>query len=173
MRPAHILIGAAMVAAGALAGLWLPFGLMGSFALLAILRICWIEDNITADLFGRDRLPPGYLQTLTLRRRFMWRWFGVDPARDADDLSAHLVATTLRAEAQLWAAWLFGFASMVCALHGPFGGMLNLSLGVGLFCVALTRVDRLAVTLHHCDAGRPLPDELLLPPMRRAQNRSR
>lgn len=173
MRAVHFLIGALMVGAGALAGLWLPLGLMGSLALLALLRICWIEDNITSDLYGRDALPSGYLQTLEMRRLFMLRWFGVNLGAVSPDLSAHLLATALRAEAQLWAACLLGFVAMICAQHGPFAPSLDLTLAAALLYAALKRADRLAITLHHCDMGRPLPDEMLLPPMRRAQNRPR
>lgn len=173
MRAVHFLIGALLVGAGAMAALWLPLGLMGSLALLALLRICWIEDNITSDLYGRDALPSGYVQTMQMRRLFMLRWFGINLGAVSPDISAHLMATALRAEAQLWAASLFGFIAMICAQHGPFAEMLNLTLAGALFFAALRRADRLAVTLHHCDMGRPLPDELLLPPLRRAQDRQR
>ena len=167
MRMAHSLTGAALIAAGALAAVWLPLGLMGSFALIALLRICWIEDNITSDLFGREALPPGYRHTMQSRRLFWLRWFGHDPGASAAEASAHVMATALRAEAQVWGLSLMGFASMLTAQHGPFGLAINLMLAVVLFCLALRRVDRLAVTFAHCEAGRPLPDHLLLPPLRR------
>lgn len=166
MRMAHILTGAALIAAGAMAALWAPLGLLGSFALIALLRICWIEDNITSDLYGREALPPGYRNTLQARRLFWLRWFGHDPG-DATEASAHLMATMLRAEAQVWSLWLMGFAAMLTVQHGPFGLAINLTLGAALFYLALRRVERLAVTLAHCEAGRPLPDHLLLPPRRR------
>lgn len=173
MKPGHVMIGALMVGAGALAALWLPLGLMGSLALLALLRICWIEDNITSDLFGRDTLPSGYVQTLERRQRFMRQWFGVDRAAVLPDQSAHLMATTLRAEAQLWGAYLLGFTSMICGQHGPFDSVVNALLAVGMMVLAFSRVDRLAVTLHHCDIGKPLPDAMLLPPLRRSHHRLR
>lgn len=173
MRAMHILIGAAMVGAGALAALWLPFGLIGSFAMLALLRICWIEDNINADLLGRDALPPGYLQTLQMRRLFVLRWFGIDLGRVPPGLSAHLVATALRAEAQIWGASLLGYASMILAQYGPLGTVGNLAIAALFFVAGLRRADRLAVTLSYCDRGRPLPAAMLLPPMRRSQNKTR
>jgi hypothetical protein len=167
MRAAHILLGAALVAAGAMAAAWLPLGLMGSFALLALLRICWIEDNITSDLFGREALPTGYQQTMLNRRLFFMRWFGRDPSPTAAETSAHLMATALRAEAQVWGVLLLGFAAMLTAQHGPFAPMINLWLAVALLALALRHVDRLALSLAHCEAGRALPDHLLLPPGRR------
>ena len=159
MRLAHVLIGAALVAAGALAAAWLPLGLMGSLALLAMLRMCWIEDNITSDLFGRDALPPSYRTTLQARRLFWLRWFGQDADTSVAEASAHLMATALRAEAQVWAVLLLGFAAMIVALHGPFGAVL--------IVLALRRVDCLCKTLAHCDAGCALPDNLLVPSRRR------
>ena len=167
MRLAHVLIGAALVAAGALAAAWLPLGLMGSFALLAMLRMCWIEDNITSDLFGRDALPPSYRTTLQARRLFWLRWFGHDADTSVAEASAHLMATALRAEAQVWAVLLLGFAAMIVALHGPFGAVVNLVLGAVLIVLALRRVDCLCKTLAHCDAGCALPDHLLVPSRRR------
>ncbi len=167
MRMAHVLTGATMLGAGALAAAWLPLGLMGSLALLALLRLCWIEDNIVSDLFGRDDLPPGYRHTILARRLFWMRWFGHDPGPDVAHASAHQLATALRAEAQLWGLWLMGFAAVTSAVHGPFGWAMNLSLGAGLLVLGLRRVDRFCVTLAHCDAGRALPDHLLVPSRRR------
>lgn len=172
MRAAHLLIGSSMVGAGALAGLWLPLALMGSLALLALLRICWIEDNIASDLFGRDTLPTGYLNTLLRRRAFLWRWFAIQPPA-TPEISAHLMATSLRAEGQLWAALLLGWLAAICLQHGIFGPWLDLSLGLALFLAALQRADRLALTLAHVEAGTPLPDRLLLPPLRRTQGKPR
>lgn len=167
MRATHVLTGAALVAAGAMAAAWLPLGLMGSLALLALLRICWIEDNITSDLFGRDALPTGYQQTVLRRRLFLLRWFGHDPGPSAAETSAHLMATALRAEAQVWGVVLLGFAAMLTAGHGPFALGLDMALALVLFALALRHADRLALSLAHCEAGRALPDHLLLPPGRR------
>lgn len=167
MRMMHMLTGAALVAAGAMAAIWLPLGLMGSLALIALLRICWIEDNITSDLFGRDDLPPGYRHTLQVRRLFWLRWFGHDPGASAAEASAHLMATALRAEAQVSGVLLLGWAGLVVLRHGPFASTLDLALGGAIFVLALLRAERLALTLACCEAGRALPDHLLLPPRRR------
>lgn len=167
MKPGHIIPGAALVAAGALAPLWLPFGLVGGLALLALMRICWLEDNITSDLFGRDSLPNGYRNTARFRRSLLFRCFGILPEEGLAERSAHLMATAMRTEVQIWAALLLGLTAMVVTLYGPFGAAVNAALGLTLFVVALTRADRLAMSLAYCDAGQALPDRLLLPSGRR------
>ena len=167
MTAGHVIMGAVLVAAGALSGLWLPTGLVGAGALLALLRICWLEDNIVSDLFGRDSLPPGYRSTAEVRRLFFFRWLGICPAETSAEQSAHLMATAMRAEVQIWATLLLGFAAGVVAMHGMFAPWLNLAIASVLFVVALTRADRLALSLMHCDAGHALPDHLLVPARRR------
>ncbi|MHA7886390.1 hypothetical protein [Roseicyclus sp.] len=167
MKPGHIILGAALVGAGALTPLWLPFGPVGGIALLALMRICWLEDNIVSDLFGRDRLPTGYRNTAALRRLFLMRWFGIWSEESRAEQSAHLMATAMRAEVQIWGTLLLGLAATLTATAAPFGPWVNGGLGLGLFVLALLRADRLAVTLAHCDAGRALPDHLLLPRSRR------
>jgi hypothetical protein len=167
MKPGHVLMGAALVATGALAALWVPFGLLGALALLMLLRICWLEDNIVSDLFGRDSLPAGYRSTADLRRLFFFRWFGICPSDCAAEQSAHLMATAMRTEVQIWATLLLGMAAAMVAQHGAFGMSVNLALGAALFVIALTRADRLALSLAHCDAQSALPDHLLVPRRRR------
>jgi len=167
MAAGHIITGAALVGAGAMAPLWLPFGPVGGIALLGLMRICWLEDNIISDLFGRDRLPTGYRNTARSRRLFVFRWFGIWPEESTAEHSAHLMATAMRAEVQIWGAMLFGLSSTLVAQHGPFGPVLNIGLGLALFGAALMRADRLALTLRYCDAGRALPDHLLVPSRRR------
>lgn len=163
MKPGHIIIGALLVAAGALSALWLPQGLVGALALLALLRICWLEDNIVSDLFGRDSLPAGYRSTAEVRRLFFFRWFGIRPGDTTAEATAHLMATAMRAEVQIWATVLLGQAAGLVALHGLFGPVMNIALGAVILVVALTRADRLAVSLMHCDQGRALPDHMLVP----------
>jgi hypothetical protein len=167
MTAGHFVIGAVLVAGGAMASLWLPFGLVGGLALLALMRICWLEDNINSDLFGRDSLPPGYRNTAQFRRLVVYRWFGIRWDESMAEQSAHLMATAMRAEVQIWGATLLGLAATLVAQQGPFGGLLNLGLGGVLFVMALRRADRLALSLWYCDAGRALPDHLLVPNRRR------
>lgn len=166
-RAGHILLGAGLVASGALSAIWLPQGLLGALALLALLRVCWLEDNIVSDLFGRDRPPPGYRSTADLRRLFFFRWFGICPRDHGHEASAHLVATAMRTEAQIWATVLIAMAAGLVGQHGLFGPALNLGLAAALFVVALTRADRVAQSLMHCELGQALPDHMLVPARRR------
>jgi hypothetical protein len=167
MKAFHIIIGAALVGAGALASVWVPFGLVGGIALAALIRVCWLEDNITSDLFGRKNLPNGYRNTAKFRRSILFRSFGIRPEEGRAEQSAHLMATAMRAEVQIWGALLLGLAATLVTQYGPFGMVANAAFGVALFLTALTRADRLAVTLGYCEAGRALPDHMLLPSGRR------
>ncbi|MDG3040159.1 hypothetical protein [Roseicyclus marinus] len=162
----RVMIGAGLVAAGALSALWVPPGLLGALALLALLRICWLEDNIVSDLFGRDRPPPGYRNAADLRRLLMLRVLGIWP-RAAAEVSAHQVATAMRTEAQVWGCLLIAMAAGLVAQRGVFGPVTNLCFGAVLFALALMRADRLTLSLFHCETGRALPDHLLLPARRR------
>lgn len=166
-KPGHVLLGAGLVASGALSALWLPQGLLGALALLALLRICWLEDNIVSDLFGRDRPPPGYRNAADLRRLFFFRWFGIRPDDAGGEMSAHLVATAMRTEAQIWGTVVIAMAAGLIAQHGLFGPVLNLALGAALFVTALTRADRVARSLLHCERAQALPDHHLVPARRR------
>jgi hypothetical protein len=166
-KAGHVILGAVLVAVGAVSALWLPAGLIGAIALIALIRICWLEDNIISDLFGRDSLPPGYRSTADLRRLFLFRWFGIRADLSIAEQSAHQMATAMRAEVQIWAVLLFGFASALVARDGPFGPWGNAAVALVLFGMALIRSDRLAQSLAYCDAGRALPDHLLLPRRRR------
>lgn len=166
MKPAHVWIGAALVAAGALAAIWVPAGLLGAIALLALLRICWLEDNIASDLIGRDTPPNGYRNTARGRRLFLFRWFGIVVPESGLEHSAGLMATAMRAEAQIWSTLLLGMAGALVAQHGVFGIAANLMLGCAVFGRALIAADRLAVSLMHCDAGQALPERLLVPVLR-------
>jgi len=170
MRPVkalHVLTGAAVVLAGAMAAIWMAPGLTGVIALLALIRICWLEDNIISDLFGQEKLPPGYRNTAQMRRHMLLRLFGIWQEEGAAEGSAHLMATAMRAEVQIWGAVLLGMASALVALSGPFGLPVNLGVAAVLFAMALIRADRLALSLAHCEAGEVLPDRLLLPRRRR------
>lgn len=163
----HLFIATGVVAAAALLGAWAQPGLLGVLALFALMRICWLEDNITNDLVGRDRLPNDYVNTAIRRGNILRLVLGREPAETTKDLPPHHVATAMRAEIQVWACMLFGMVSTLVAQRGPFGPLGDLALGAALFVFALRRVDRLLFTLAHCAEGRALPRHLLLPPSRR------
>lgn len=164
---AHLYTAAAIVAAAALAGAWAPMNLVGLVALLALLRICWLEDNISNDLIGRDALPNDYVNTTTRRGNFLRLWLGREPAEDAGSLPPVKLATAMRAEIQVWGSAVFGMAATAAAKGGLFGQPVDLILGTTLFVLALRRADKLMVSLAHCAEGRALPHNLLLPSHRR------
>lgn len=166
-RPGHIVLGAVLVGAGAFTTFLLPPGLLGVLALLGLIRICWLEDNIISDLFGQERLPPGYRNTARMRRHLLLRWFGIWRDESPAEASAHLMATAMRTEVQAWGSFLLGLAATLVAQNGPFGLAINVGLGAAIFLTALARADRLTVSLAHCEAGKALPDALLLPRARR------
>ena len=167
VKPVHVLTGAVMAGAGALAGLWITPGLVGVAVVFVLLRVCWLEDNIVSDLFGRDTLPRGYRNTAVQRRNFLLAWFGIWARETTAEGSAHLMATAMRTEVQIWATLLWGGASALVALHAPFGTWISLCIATALFVVALTRADKLAGSLAHCEAGKALPAHMLLPLGRR------
>jgi len=167
-EPAHLLIGCGVVAAAALSGIWAPVNLVLIVSLFVLLRVCWLEDNISNDLIGRDSLPGGYVNTAIRRGNFVRQWLGREPAEDASKMPPHHLATVMRAEIQVWACMLLGICATALAQAGPLGTVTNLVLGGVLFVLALRRADRLMVSLAHCAEGRALPQRLLLPTHRRA-----
>ncbi|MEM7724131.1 MAG: hypothetical protein AAF376_17420 [Pseudomonadota bacterium] len=159
----HLFQGVAFVATGAFVGLWAPTGLIGVFALLLLMRVCWLEDNITNDLVGRDELPDEYVNTAIRNGNLLRRWFGVAPATDIAGQTPHQLATGMRAETQIWACMLLGLAATLTAQVAPFGAVMNLIVASAIFVLALRRVDKLMISLRYCAAGRELPTRLLLP----------
>jgi hypothetical protein len=170
VRPdrAQLMIGCGVVAAAAMAGIWAPVNLVVIIALFVVLRVCWLEDNITNDLIGRDRLPGGYVNTAVRRSNLVRQWLGREPVEDTSKMRPHHLATVMRAEIQVWACMLFGLSATSIAHAGPVGATGNLVVGGALLFLALRRVDRLMVSLAHCAEGRALPQRLLLPTHRRA-----
>jgi hypothetical protein len=172
VRPdrAHLVIGCGVVAAAAMTGIWAPANLVMILALFVVLRVCWLEDNISNDLIGRDQLPGGYVNTAIRRGNFVRQWLGREPRADASKMRPHHLATVMRAEIQVWACVLLGLSSTSFAHGGALGVAGNLLAGAGLLAIALKRVDRLTVSLAHCAEGRALPQRLLLPTHRRARD---
>lgn len=169
IRPdrAHLFIGCGVVATAALAGIWAPPNLIALLGLTALMRVCWLEDNICNDLVGRDRLPGGYVNTAIRRGNLLRRWFGMEPAEDTARMAPERVATAMRAEIQVWACMIIAMTATLVAQAGLLGLTGNLLLGTALLMLALFRVDRLTVSLAHCAEGRALPRALLIPARRR------
>ena len=65
---------------GMILGLTLSTELMGAVLLLAITRVCWIDDNIHNDLLRRESLPVSYRNTQIKRQAWLSRITGLPNA---------------------------------------------------------------------------------------------
>ena len=159
MAAGHIITGAALVGAGAMAPLWLPFGPVGGIALLGLMRICWLEDNIISDLFGRDRLPTGYRNTARSRRLFVFRWFGIWPEEStAETLRASHGQPRCGPEVQIWGAMAVrAVLRRWWRKHGPFGPVPETRSGAGPVRARrlMPRGTGLALTLRYSERRGP------------------
>lgn len=116
-------------------------------AIVAAMRMLWLEQNIFEDLAGAARLPGGYEGAA--RRT---------ASHDPDHL-----ATAMRAEAQVWSTALLGSAASLFWLAGP--GAVGVLGWAACFALAWRRADRLADTLAVLGAGRSLPSDALRRPV--------
>ena len=155
-----IVAGALAVAAGAFGALHLAPSVASMVALIASLRICWLDDNIANDLLDRRDLPPSY-QNARRRQEFLEQLLLGRPWGDAP-LTPGIVATKMRAEAQVWSAMLVSGAAAILAQQAPFGPVISVFLAIWVFVLALRCADRLSLTLWRVETGRPLPREDLL-----------
>ena len=160
---AHLLTGTGLVMLGAEAGLLLPPVLVCLAVLFALLRICWLEDNIKTDLIGRSELPANHANPARDRQAVAWRVLGIAPDRDAGRARPDIVATAMRGQIQGWTAAVFGTLAVLAARDLDWHPLGNLALGGGLLVLALMRAEALRVTLMHLDAGRALPAHALAP----------
>lgn len=150
-----LMLGAAVTAAGSMAGLWLPPGAALLLLALAICRICWIEDNIHHDLLTAERIPPGYRACRTRRSAFL----GTAPADPEGDPNC---PRRLAAEMRLQAHALAAFSWALVAGMVLKGGMpLTYAAGAGALFIALRHADYLALGTAILASGRPLPDRLI------------
>lgn len=140
----------------------LPPAAVALIGLLLLLRIGWLEDNISQDLLDRDRMPASYVNTARRRQRMAWYVLSRRPGRDPAGDCPALLATRMRAEVQgHWAALIAATAAGVA--HGmPAGFALSMTMGAGLLVLALWRADHMALSLLHLEAGHPLTRERLL-----------
>jgi hypothetical protein len=151
------LAGSLAVLAGSAAALWAPVSVATLLALVALLRVCWIDENIRGDLARAKRMPAGYARTLSLRRRFAALLFGTAPP---EITCPRVLASHLRAQSHALFAFIFGLAA---ALVAAAAGDTHIGLlGAGAVLVlAFGRVDRLAAADTHLRRGEPLPSHLL------------
>ncbi|CUH79352.1 hypothetical protein [Tropicibacter naphthalenivorans] len=148
------MLGAALVV------LEMSLGLLAMLALVALIRLAWLDDNIVNDLLESERLPTAYINTMRRRQIWAWRLFGVASDRDPADVSPSLLATRLKAEAQCISTVLLTGAALVGAVLLP--GLVGGVFFALMFWAAWQQMDRLAVTLVVLEYGAALPRERLL-----------
>jgi hypothetical protein len=155
-RPiAYVLLGAAVVMTGALTAVMLPPALVGVGLVLAVLRICWLDENIKADLLGAEELPPEYKRTAADPTRLALEPIPEDPA---------LLATGMRGQIQAWAAACLGALAVLVLIHSGWPTTPAVLGAMGLIALGYWQADRLVVTIQHLDRGQALPARHLVSP---------
>lgn len=147
---------ALVVMAGAFAGLYLSLGFLALLALLVLLRMSWLEDNICHDLVDRTELPPSYLATARFRQQVVTAVLGHTPRESVAGLSPALVATQMRLEGHVWRAAYLAALALVLAHQLPLGYWPSVALAFAFFLLALRQADETALCLRHLEAGQPL-----------------
>ena len=128
----RVLTGAALVAVGSAFAFLAPPSVTAVALLLALLRVCWLEDNIKSDLLGREDLPPNHVNAARRRRAALRALTGRAGARMR---GAALVATAMRGQVQaLSAAALAALAVIVArgAAEHPVIALLLLDSDISL-----------------------------------------
>jgi len=149
--------GCLAILAGSAAGLWAPGSVATILGLIALIRICWIDENIRGDLEPAERMPPGYARTLDLRRRLAAALFRSAPQ---EITCPRLLATQLRAQGHAIFAFLFALLATTLAAAAGDTPIGLLAAGVALV-LAFGRVDRLAAADAHLRRGEALPGHML------------
>ncbi|RDC71473.1 hypothetical protein DLJ49_14790 [Rhodovulum sp. 12E13] len=154
---APFLAGSLAVLAGSAAALWAPASVATLLALVALLRVCWIDENIRGDLEHAKRIPAGYVNTIRLRHRLSTRLFGATPS---EITCPRMLASQMRAQGHALFAFIFGLAAALIAAGAGETPLGLVGAGAALI-LAFRRVDRLALTDAHLRRGEPLPVHLL------------
>ena len=137
----HLVTGSVLLGAAAVAVPLVPGPLVALALVVIVLRLLWLEENISDDL------------SVVARRR-------IRPTGPNGPLAR---ATAMRAEAQAWSVAAAGIGASLAWLgvDGPMG----VALWAVAFGLGLRRVDRLVETLDLMAAGRALDAESLLQPV--------
>ena len=147
------------MAIGGLLALNLPMSFLALIAMVALIRLGWVDDNIANDLLKADRLPTGYANTVRRRQTWAWRLFGVRPRTEPCAIDPAMLATRYRAEAQVLQT------GILTGLAVSTGGSLPMPLGfvflVITFGGAWRQMDRLFVTIGALERGEPLSPSIL------------
>lgn len=153
----HLVSGALIVALGSVIGLWLPANIALTVAGLAVLRLCWIEDNIHQDLLKAKKVPVGYRNTHVRRSAVL----NPGAADDAPECPRRLAAQ-LRIQAHAWSALSWSIAGGL--LLAVSNGALLLIAGTVALAFALRGADRMALCHAAVVSGRPIDDDLIAEP---------
>jgi hypothetical protein len=149
---AYVLLGAAVVLTGAMAAVVLPPPLVGVALLLVLLRVCWLDENIKADLIGAEKVPADYRRAAAEAPRLSPEPLPEDPA---------LVATAMRGQIQAWSAAALGTLSVLVLTESGWPLGFALLGGMALVALGYWQADRLVTTILHLDRGEPLPPRAL------------
>lgn len=149
-----------VLAAGALGVVHLGLSLCGLLGALVLMRICWLDDNISNDLLDQTDLPQSYHNAYRRQRLIEHRLTG-RPWREMR-LTPAIVATRMRAEVELWSVVLFSAGAMMLGQMMPLGVILSLLLSLAGFAVAFRSAGRLADVLYLVERGQTLPRAELL-----------
>lgn len=156
-----VLTGAVIVLGGAYFSLNASTEIAALVLIFALLRICWLEDNIGSDLCHASRLPQSYVNAIRRRRRFLWNAFGILPDTSAEKVTPQLLATSLHAQAEaLCAAGLAALSVLILRGTGEFSWMA-FGLGTVVLAGALWRVNNYVEAISHVNAEVPLPRQRL------------
>jgi hypothetical protein len=145
----YVLIGGAVVFTGALSAAILPPALTGVTLLFLLLRICWLDENIKADLLDADVVPDDYRRAVREAPRLR-------PHEPLPDDPA-LLATGLRGQIQALNAAGLGALSGLVLLHAGWSTTPAMLTAMALVTLAYWQADRLITTILHLDRGEPLP----------------
>lgn len=150
----HLVAGTALVMAGTVLAANLPTGLVGLTCFVVLLRCCWIEENIHADLLPSTTVPPGYRVTQRYRNRFLARWLRIW----RDEITCpHLLASHLRVQSLALGAFFYGLLTTVVALHGGASLTLLILAACLLLVIGLRRAEQFALARMRVTQGVPLP----------------
>ncbi len=135
----QLVIGAAITVAGSAVGLWLPPALAIMVGIVALLRICWLEDNIHHDLLTSDRVPPGY-KACRARRRAALPLFR--PHTLDETTCPVMLASQLRIQSHAWSSFLWSLAAAIILTGGSLFALIGGAIALGL---GVRSVDRFAL----------------------------
>ena len=157
-RGTAVAVGCLSVVAGSATALWLPPTIAAALGLLALLRVCWLEDNIRGDLDAADDVPQSYRETQRLQSRLRWLILGLWDDEDAVRCP-RLLASQMRLQVHAWYAALYGGVAACIALGA--GVSVAGVAALAALAAACRRVERFCAVDWLLCRGVALPDRML------------